>query len=139
MTAKEILQEAYDAGIEIDTLMRRRNQYMAIATGTAGMSETAIRSTEVKSKVEASAIKLVEICDKLDKKVAEYTQIISNAEQLISRLERRRYRQVLSLRYIERKSWRQICEIMGYSDIKSAYRVHGWALEAAEKIKKETA
>lgn len=133
MTAKTLLQEAYDARIEINSLMRRREQYMEIATGTSGFSETAIRSSEVKSKVESSAIKLVEICDKLDKEVAKYADIIAQAEQLISRLERRKYRQVLTLRYIEGKSWKAICEIMGYQDAKSAYRIHGWALEEAEK------
>lgn len=139
MTAKALLHEAYEARMEINTLMRRRDQYMAMATGTSGMSETAIRSSEVKSKVESSAIRLVEICDRLDRKVAEYAQIIAQAEQLISRIERSKYRQVLSLRYLEGKSWKAICEIMGYRDEKSAYRIHGWALAEAEKIKKETA
>ena len=133
MTAKALLQEAYEARIEINTLMRRRDQYMDIATGTSGLSETAIRSSEVKSKVENSAIRLVEICDRLDRKVEEYAQIIAQAEQLISRMEHRKYRQVLSLRYLEGKTWKSICEIMGYHDAKSAYRIHGWALQEAEK------
>lgn len=133
MTAKALLHAAYEARIEINMLKRRRDQYMDVATGTSGFSETAIHSTDVKSKVESSAIRLVEICDRLDKQVAEYAQIIAQAEQLISSLERQKYRQILSLRYIEGKSWKAICEIMGYRDEKSAYRIHGWALEAAEK------
>ena len=133
MTAKALLHEAYEARMEISALMRRRDQYMAVATGTSGLSETAIRSSEVKSKVETSAIRLVEICDRLDREVAKYTQIIAQAEQLISRIDRSKYRQVLSLRYLEGKSWKAICEIMGYRDEKSAYRIHGWALDEAEK------
>lgn len=105
---------------------------MEIATGTSGFSETAIRSSDVKSKVESSAIKLVEICNRLDREVDQYTEIITQAEDLISRIDNRRYRQVLTLRYIEGLSWKQVCSEMGYSDIKSAFRMHGWALAMAE-------
>lgn len=127
-----ILMSALDAKREIQTLNRRREQYMAIATGMSGFSETYVRSTNVHSNVENAAVKLVELCEKIDRKAEQYAKAITDAETLISSLERPKYREVLTLRYIEGYQWRKICEIMGYRDEKSAYRIHGWALAEAE-------
>ena len=74
----------------------------------------------------------VELCEKIDRKAEQYAKAITDAETLISSLERPKYREVLTLRYIEGYQWRKICEIMGYRDEKSAYRLHGWALAEAE-------
>ena len=76
----------------------------------------------------------MELSDRLGNTAAEYAKLVSDAEGLISRLERQRHRQVLTLRYIEGRPWKAISDIMGYQDEKSVFRVHGWALKAAQQL-----
>lgn len=132
MSAKSILTEAQEAKKELVLLKRRKDQYMDMATSISGTSENFIRSTDVHSRVENAALRLVEVCDRLEREAERYAEAISKAEALISSLDNSKYRQVLTLRYIEGCNWKKICEEMGYRDEKSAFRVHGWALQAAD-------
>lgn len=132
-SSKEIFIKALMARRIIQSHQRRREQYLALATGMSGMSETAIRSTGKRSRVESAALALVELADRMEQDADQLAQAILKAERLIAALERPRHREVLTLRYIEGKSWRQITEAMGYQDEKSAFRVHGWALQAADE------
>lgn len=137
MTAKEIFQDAMKAQKEIKLLNGRRAHYIEMATSLSGMSEVYIRSTEKRSRTEAAAIGLVEVADKLGEQGERYLAQVRNAEEIIARLEKPRHRQLLTLRYIEGLSWRSVSDEMGYKDPQSVYRVHGWALLAAEKILRE--
>lgn len=134
MESRELFKRVYQAQQEIKLLESRRRKYIEMASAAAGMSETNIRSHSNKSKTEQIAMKLVELADRMGNAVAEYERLVQDAEGLISRLERPRHRQVLTLRYIECMSWSQINKIMGYEDEKSVFRVHGWALKAAQKL-----
>lgn len=134
MESREFFRQVYNAQTEIQLLRRRRDKYMDMATGMSGMSETNIRSSGTRSRVEAAAMQLVELSDRLDNAAEEYAARVREAETLISMLDRPKHRQVLTLRYIECRSWPEITEIMGYTDKKSAFRIHGWALVAAQKL-----
>ena len=134
MESREFFRQVYNAQMEIQLLRRRRDKYMDMATGMSGMSETNIRSSGTRSRVEAAAMQLVELSDRLDNAAEEYAARVREAETLISMLDRPKHRQVLTLRYIECRSWPEITEIMGYTDKKSAFRIHGWALVAAQKL-----
>jgi len=134
MRAHAYFARVDEARQEVDTLRRRRDKYIEMATGMSGMSETAIRGNSTRSRVEAAALSLVELSDRLDIAAEGYAQTVREAEALIARLQRPRHRQVLTLRYIEGRKWREITQIMGYTDPKSAFRVHGWALQAAQKL-----
>ena len=132
MRAKNILINALVAKREIQSINRRRAQYMEMATGLSGFTDGHVKSSNVHSQVESAAIRLTELCEKLDNKAEQYAKDIADAEALIASLERPKYRQVLTLRYIEGQPWRVICAEMGYRDEKSAYRIHGWALAEAD-------
>lgn len=134
MTSKEFFRRVWEAQKEISIINMRREKYLSIAVGMGGMSETGIHATGNKSKVELAALSLVELSDRLGNTAAEYAKLVSDAEGLISRLERQRHRQVLTLRYIEGRPWKAISDIMGYQDEKSVFRVHGWALKAAQQL-----
>ena len=77
--------------------------------------------------------------DEVDKKLQKHTKNLLTQEKklldIINRIERSDYRQILYLRYLEDTplSWMQIADIMDYSesDIK---RKHGKALAEARKL-----
>lgn len=134
MRAKEVFLEAYQAQQKIKQLEQRRQHYIAMATSLSGMSEVNIRSTEKRSRTESAAIGLVETADRLGLQLEHYVAAVRVAEEIIARIEKPRYRDVLSLHYLQGLSWREVSERMHYRDEKSVFRVHGWALLEAEKI-----
>ena len=134
MTAREVFQAALDAEKEIRNIQRRKQHYLDMATGMSGMSETVIRSQSGRSRVEKAALELVDLADRLDREAEQYTAAVKRAEDLIGKLKKPRHREVLELRYLAGHSWRTVADEMDYQDIKSAFRVHGWALLEAQKI-----
>lgn len=134
MGAKEFFQSVLEAQRELKLIRKKREHYLDMATGTSGMSETNIRSSGKRSRVEAAALELVELADQLDKEAEIYVERVKLAEQIIQKLEKPRYRQVLTLRYLAGHSWRTVADEMDYADVNSAFHVHGWALRAAEKF-----
>lgn len=134
MRAKEIFMEAYKAQREIKRLESRRQHYLEMAIMVAGMSETNIRSTEKRSRTESAAIGLATVAEKLKEPAEQYLRAVRKAEEIIGQLEKPRHREVLSLHYLEGLPWAEVSDRMGYQDPKSVFRVHGWALMAADKI-----
>lgn len=133
MTAKEIFQAAYTAQREIRNLESRRDHYIEMAMSASGMSETHIRNTEVRSRTESAAIGLVDVADKLQEQMVAYLGAVKAAEELIAKIEKPRFREVLTLHYLEGRGWAEVGARMGYRDPGSVFRVHRWALKIAEK------
>lgn len=69
----------------------------------------------------------------LEEATRRYRQLQEQARAIIDAIPSRRHRQVLTLRYLCGMSWPEITDEMGYSEEKSAFRVHGRALQMAEK------
>ena len=132
--AKDFFLSVRDAEHKLKSLMRRRQHYEEMASNITGMSQGNIRSRENRSRTESAALRLIETAEALDDESEQYAELIRQAEALIKRIEKPRYRDVLELRYLCGLSWRTICDEMGYRDQKSAYRVHGWALAEAQKL-----
>ena len=70
----------------------------------------------------------------LEAQANEYLQTIRKAEAVIAKIPQERYREILNYRYLCGWSWRSISDELRYSDEKSVYRAHGYALEAAQEI-----
>jgi len=134
MNSKELFNRVRAVQQEIRLIESRRRKYIEMASCAAGMSDTGIRGSGHGSRTEQAAMQLIELADRMGNTIAEYERLVREAEGLISRLDRLRHRQVLTLRYIDGKSWREISRAMGYEDEKSVFRVHGWALKAAQKL-----
>ena len=136
MTARDVLLAAKEGREEIENILRRREKYLDMAVRISGKSESGIRSQSNRSRVEEAALRLVSIADELSRTAEKYAEDVMRAEDLIRKIKKPRYRQVLELRYLSGESWRTVADIMNYSDVKSAFRVHGWALYEAERILK---
>lgn len=134
MRAKDFFMLVRQAPAEIRRLRARAAKYREMGTNiTGGLSDVVIRTLDVHSRVESAAVELVTVADMLAEQAEQYVALVKEAERVIPMLESSRHRQVLSLRYIERKDWETVAAEMGYSDVNSAHHCHGWALRAAEK------
>ena len=134
MSVKEYLQSIRGAEREIRILKEKRQHYLDMATSMSGMSESTIRNTNKRSRVEIAAVNLVELSDEISEQAELLQRRVKGAEWLISKLDKPRYRQVLTLRYLAGKSWADVAREMGYQETHNAHTIHGWALAEAQKI-----
>ena len=84
--------------------------------------------------MESGAIGLVDLENDLNKKEAEYTKLVKQAEGLIEKIPQEKFRMILVLKYICGHSWKLLRDEMDYADEKSVYRCHGYALKALQKL-----
>ena len=135
MRAKEFFQSVRIAPDEIRRIKARQRAYIELATNiTSAAGEMPSNTGEVHSKVEKAALGLLELAQRLGEQAQQLERMMAEAEQVIARLANPRHRQVLSLRYVERKRWEDIAVEMGYADPRSATYAHGRALQAAERV-----
>ena len=119
-------------------LIRQQQRHaMDVATRLSGAgSDTHIRSPNARSSVEMAAVRMADLDSALNAQSEEYVRLIEEARGIIQQIPQPRFREVLTLRYLCGYSWRTIADEMAYDDPKSVFRVHGYALEIAGKIKK---
>ena len=135
MQAKEFMDNVRKAEIELKLIAQKRMHYQELAT-SIGVKLTGMPGSGQKgaSRVEAGAIGLVDLYADLYAKEAEYSALVKKAEDLISKLDQEKFRQVLTLYYIAGCNWKTIQDEMKYKDEKSAYRCHGYALRELQKL-----
>jgi hypothetical protein len=136
MTAKEFFAEVTKAEHELYLIRKRQEHAIDMATRLGGMSEVRIRSTGQRSAVESAAVNLADLSEEMIKEAEKYQALIRKAEKVISKIPQSKFRDVLHLRYLCGHTWRTISDEMDYSNPKSVYTVHGYALAAAEKVLK---
>ncbi|MBP5248648.1 MAG: hypothetical protein J6Y20_10070 [Lachnospiraceae bacterium] len=134
MTAKEYMVQVRKAENELKLISERRRHYKELAT-SIGVKLTGMPSSKSKgSSVESGAIGLVDLENDLNKKEAEYTKLVKQAEGLIEKIPQEKFRMILVLKYICGHSWKLLRDEMDYADEKSVYRCHGYALKALQKL-----
>lgn len=134
MRAKDFFLAVRDAEHKLKILRAKKRKYQEMATSLTGMSETNIRSTGNRSRTESAALRLIEVEDQMGDEGEQYAALIARAEKVLKQITVQRYADVLTYRYILGLSWRSVADEMRYNDAKSVYRVHGWALAAAQRI-----
>ena len=135
MTIKQYFESVRQAERELKLIRRQQEHTLELATRMGGAGgETHIRSPGIRSPVETAGIRLADLSSELQSEAERYLALIEEARRLISRIPQERFREVLTLRYICGHSWRTVRDEMDYAGEKSVYKVHGWALQAAEKI-----
>lgn len=111
---------------------------MDIATRLSGQSETHIRSPGQRSRVENAAVRIADLDAAMLADIQRYTALVDQARRIIAQIPQPKFREVLTLRYLCGHSWKTISDELDYADEKSVFRVHGFALLAAEKIFQNT-
>jgi len=134
MDAKTFFREALEAAHEIKDSERQLEHYRDMIGGASMRFSPVAMTKSNRSKVEDIAVNMAAIEADIMDGMHIYTERIKAARAVIAQLQSYRQRQVLTLRYLCGHSWKTITDEMGYTEPKSVYRMHGWALISAQKI-----
>ena len=137
MDSKAFFLSILKAHEELRLLQDEKERYAELATSLGSMGQGLVRSSEKHSRVESAAIRLAEITEKLDAQANQYIDLLDYGRRIITAIPNDKQRQVMTYRYICGYGWKYIQEKMKYNDIKSVYRLHGWALQAADALLKK--
>ena len=92
------------------------------------------------SKTERTAIKLADMDARIDRLRRQRDSLVRKTERMLSGMAVERYARLLRMRYLDEASWPTIMQALGYREIRSVYRAHRRALEAAaQTLQKEKA
>ena len=134
MQAKAYFEAVRNAERQLWLIKQQQRHAMEMATRMGGQSESGIKSPNVSSQVESAAIRIADLDADLQADVKRYQDLVHQARKLIQQIPQEKFREVLTLRYLCNRPWKAIKALMGYDGDKSVFRVHGYALAAAEKI-----
>lgn len=142
MTAKETLNAIRDEDRAIQNAIERvDNWYDAATRSTGSMEAERVSGTGERSRVETAVCRMVdyEREQHLAARIDALVDMRKSAERIIKRIESPRFRQVLTLRYLQVESWtwgwRRIASVMGLP-LTTVYELHGRALQAYETARK---
>ena len=138
MKAKDYFLRVAQAEKEIRVLRARVAHYEDLGLSiTAHITNTPISSKKGSSRVESSAVGIVDGLNAIQGKLGAYESIVRGAEILIEKIPQERYRRLLTLHYLCGWKLPKVGQELGYEDRNSVYRAHGWALCEAQKLMKE--
>lgn len=130
MNTKQWLSRGRGINREIDALLEtKRQMYEQLISITSAPTGDVVSGTKDPHKFD----KLVELGDRIDRRIDELAGIKTEILDAINKLDDWRYREVLRSRYIDMKQFEQIAVDMHYS-WRQIMRVHGSALQAMERV-----
>lgn len=136
MTAKEQLNAIRDEDRAIQNAIDRvDNWYDAATRGTGSMEAERVSGTGERSRVESAVCRMMdyEREQHLTARIDALADMRQAAERVIARIEAPRFRQVLTLRYLQTESWTWTWERIA-AEMRcpktTVYELHGWALLA---------
>jgi RNA polymerase sigma factor (sigma-70 family) len=129
MRAKQYLMQL--ASIDHDIAAKRR-QLERLREDTYSLRGIAydggrVQSSPTGSGIEDKAIALVAVQKDLELKIIDYHEARARIETQIASLPDKRYRDILTYRYVDQLSLREIADVMGYSYDRVKH-LHGYAL-----------
>jgi len=134
MTAKEYLWRVRDAERELKQLEQAYTQARADILHLKGIAYDADKVTGGKIGDLSDAIVALEgYAQRLNAKWDELITRRETAKRLIDTLKDGRYREVLTLRYLDGQSWEQVAVTMGYT-YRGVTGLHGKALKVFGEI-----
>lgn len=134
MTAKEYLWRVRDAERELKQLEQAYMQARADLLHLKGIAYDADKVTGGKIGDLSDAIAALEgYAQRLSAKWDELINLRETAKKLIDTLKDGRYREVLTLRYLDGQSWEQVAVTMGYT-YRGVTGLHGKALKVFGEI-----
>lgn len=138
MSHKDFLNSIRADDEAVQRLMERRDWYIdAACRGTGTAEATRVSGTASHSRVEDFVCRMIDYEAErgYDARIDALADKRLQAEHVIARIRQPRFRQVLTLRYLQPCSWLwtwdRIAEEMGDS-LRAVLYLHGWALKAYE-------
>lgn len=134
MTAKEYLWRVRDAERELKQLEQTYMHARADILHLKGIAYDTDKVTSGKIGDLSDAIVTLEgYAQRLSAKWDELINLRETAKKLIDTLKDGRYREVLTLRYLDGQSWEQVAVTMGYT-YRGVTGLHGKALKVFGEI-----
>lgn len=135
LTAKEYLQQVAYAERQIQTIRAEIDHFRDLGLRiTSSMSNTPISASKGSSRVESSAVGIVDGLGALNANLIAYEAKYDYAKKLIEMIPQERYRRLITLHYLCGWKLPKVGESLGYEDRNSVYRAHGWALVEMQKV-----
>jgi hypothetical protein len=134
MTAKEYLEQVRRLNNEINSLIVEYEMMQTLATKvTASCEGERVQASGNQDKIGSAVVKLIEYQEKINRKIDAYVDMRDDILQVLHKLSRAEYIDVLYKRYFEFKKWEQIaCEIfMGF---RGTLKLHAKALNELDRI-----
>jgi DNA-directed RNA polymerase specialized sigma24 family protein len=133
--AKDFFRRARSAEQDIKRLERVIDHYSsvgaAISSKWGGVGGGKGNNS---SRVETAAVGLFDAEKSILDELKRYRAIVAEAENVISRISQERFRELLTLHYLAGMSFAEVQKAMNYNQLRSVYRVNGFALAAAQVI-----
>ena len=135
MQAKEYMRQVRKSEEDLKLIAQKRRHFMELGTDISnGLSATPVSHSSGGSRVETAGVGLADLTTELDLKETRYKTLIREAQSYVDQLVQPRHRQVLTLYYFCGMTFEEVSAAMEYKDPRSVYKVHGYALQALEKI-----
>lgn len=134
MRAKDFFRQVKAAEDELKLINARLRHYEEIGMNISSGFGSSLGGQNGASRVELGAVGAADALTAIEAKRREFEAIIAHAERVIDQVQRDRYRKILTYRYLCDWSFKLISDELKYTDPKSIYRSHGWALGEAQKI-----
>ncbi len=135
MTIKEYLQQAQLIDEEINGKLEQVTELRDMATNVTSMMTDMPRSASHKvHKLEDTITKLMDLEMEVDADIDRLVDLKKEIMVAINHMPSQEQRVLLTKRYMQNEPWENIAVEMGYS-LRSVYRLHGEALQNAEKMK----
>lgn len=133
MNAKEYLSQALTLDREINSLLEQLAWLRATSTkATSIITDTPPSPTVKCDKMEGVVIKIIELENRIDDEIDRLVDLQREMSYAISEMDDAECRQVLRLRYLAFKKWKDVAKIM-HMEVRHVYRVHDAAIEKFEK------
>lgn len=137
MNSKQYLYQAVGLDKRINSKLEQVSMLRDMATkATSTFQAERVSGTRQRSPMENAVVKIIDLENDIDRDIDKLVDLKLELISFISRLENPTYRLLLELRYLEGKTWEEVAEIMNY-DLRLVYRLHGRALQEAEKLLNE--
>ena len=134
MTTKEWFSRGRRLDAHINSLLATRDKLKASAESiTPNYDGIVVDGTRDPHKYDG----LVQMEDMIDREVDRLYAVKQEILAVILKMKDNRYRDVLTKRYIDNKTWEQIAVEMNYS-FRRVIQLHGEALKAAEEYINDT-
>lgn len=134
MTAKEYMEQIRDAEKELLVIAEQRQHYLQLGGALAANFGGMPGAHDNHSRVETAAVGMADLAAVLARKEAKYTEMVRRAHELVDQIEVQNFRNVLIYHYFLGKPMKEVNQLLGYKDEKSAYHVRGYALRELQKL-----
>ena len=138
MNAKAYLSQA----IWLDQMIDTKLEQMATLKSLAMKSTTSFTQERIyggnieRSKMESTIVKVMDLENEINVDIDRLVDLKKDIQDTIKMMDDINQQLLLELRYLVRKSWDEVAEVLGY-DKRWVMRLHGRALKEIDEILKE--